>query len=63
MKTSKDIIIEIERLLSEYDKEVHKSMDNGLLKFNTVKTYLLHSNNFVRWCRDEFIPGDRNATR
>lgn len=30
---------------------------------NTVRTYLLHSGNLVKWCRGNFIPGDKNAPK
>ena len=60
MKAAADVIREIERLYSEYEKEVLETSKAGLLEKNTVKTYLLHSQNFVRWCHDDFIPGGRN---
>jgi len=60
MKTTKESMTEIKRLLTEYEKEVYLAEENGLLEQNTVKTYLLHSRNFTRWCQGEFTPGGRN---
>lgn len=60
MKSELQVINEIEKLLSEYEKEVLQAYDKGYLQKNTVKTYLLHANNFVRWCKDDFEPGNRN---
>ncbi|RUS44574.1 hypothetical protein ELR57_22590 [Cohnella sp. AR92] len=57
MKASPDFIKQLELLFEQYEKEVHKS----ILEEKTVKTYLLHSNNFVRWCRNDFVPGARKA--
>lgn len=61
MKTSSITMQEIERLLSEYEKEIQEAFQKGLLVDNTVRTYLLHSRNFVKWCHGEFIPGSRNV--
>ena len=61
MKTRPETLAEIERLFKEYENEIEEAHKNGLLKENTVKTYLLHSGNFVRWCKDDFVPGERNT--
>lgn len=61
MKTATVTIQEIDRLLVEYENEIQDAYQNGLLAENTVKTYLLHSRNFVKWCHGEFNPGPRNA--
>jgi len=63
MKANPEIMKEIERLFNEYEEEVNGAKDRGLLLDNTVTTYLLHSRNFVRWCRGSFVPGDRNARK
>ena len=60
MKTSKDNLIEIERLYDLYQDEVELLRKKGILMDNTAKTYLLHSYNFVRWCKGEFTPGSKN---
>lgn len=57
MKTNAAIILEIEKLFQEYENEVASAQENGYLKPNTTRTYLLHSGNFVKWCRGEFEPG------
>lgn len=55
MRTDRKTIIEIERLLEEYEIEV-KSVN---LADNTVRTYLYHANSFVRWCKGDFEPGGK----
>ena len=61
MKTTQEVMREIERLYNEYEKEVYTARKSGQLMENTVKTYLLHSRNFVKWCKGLFVPGARNA--
>ena len=46
---------EVEAALDRYRKEVVAAK----LATTTEKTYLLHSENFVRWLKDEFGPGKR----
>ncbi|WP_213423716.1 DUF7662 domain-containing protein [Bhargavaea massiliensis] len=46
--------------LKEYENVVDQAKTQGLLTENTAKTYLLHANNFARWCEGEFVPGGRN---
>lgn len=60
MKTNKDILQEIERLYDLYQEEVETLTKKGIIMENTSKTYLLHSYNFVRWCKGEFTPGAKN---
>lgn len=60
MKTDISTIKEIERLFQAYEQEVMMAQDNGYLQSNTTRTYLLHSHNFLKWCKDEFEPGGRN---
>lgn len=60
MKTDDSIIKEIERLFQAYESEVILAQHHGYLQPNTTRTYLLHSHNFVKWCKDEFEPGGRN---
>ena len=60
MKTTQDVMKEIERLFNEYEMEVYTARKSGQLMDNTVKTYLLHSGNFVKWCKGLFVPGARN---
>ena len=57
MRADRNIIAEIERLLEEYEIEIEGRRKSGILENNTAKTYLLHANNFVRWCKGEFVPG------
>lgn len=60
MRADGTILLTIEKLFQQYEQEVLEAERNGYLKGNTVKTYLLHSGNFVKWCKDEFKPGLRN---
>lgn len=60
MRAGKETISNIEYLLSTYEKEVKKAYDEGRLKESTMRTYLLHANNFVKWCKGNFEPGGRN---
>lgn len=60
MKASQDFVSQLENLLKTYEQEVSGLAKEGVLAKNTEKTYLLHSNNFVRWCKDDFIPGAKN---
>ena len=60
MRASREFIKQLELLYEEYDKEIYEKMKAGILKDTTAKTYLTHSSNFIRWCRNEFVPGDRN---
>lgn len=50
----------LEQKLKEYEEIVHQKQKEGLLKEKTVKTYLLHPSNFVRWCKGDFNPGEKN---
>lgn len=49
-KTTNEMMQEIDRLITEYEKKILNASKNGFLADNTVKTYLLHSCNFVKWC-------------
>lgn len=60
MKVSQEMAVELENLFQLYEKEVRKCTQEGILAKNTEKTYLLHSQNFVRWCKNDFIPGEKN---
>ncbi|MBD8037071.1 hypothetical protein H9635_09970 [Solibacillus sp. A46] len=53
----------LDEKINEYEKLIQTTEKDGLLKSNTSKTYLLHSMNFVRWCKGEFIPGDKNKCK
>ena len=59
MTTNKTTIAPIEKLFCQYKQEALEAKNNGYLKENTVRTYLLHSGNFVKWCNGEFKPGSR----
>ena len=63
MKTDKATLEKIEELFDTYEKEVEKAERDGYLQPNTTRTYLLHSGNFVKWCKGEFAPGCKNKSR
>ena len=58
--TDRETMEKIEALYHEYETEVLAAEEKGLLMENTVRTYLLHSRNFVKWCKGQFEPGGRN---
>lgn len=53
MKLDNEFLNKLKDLMDQYTKEVSETE----LKDSAKRTYLLHSNNFVRWCNGEFIPG------
>ena len=55
--TDRETMEKIEALYREYEAEVLAAEDKGLLTNQTVRTYLLHSRNFVKWCKGQFEPG------
>lgn len=59
MRASQEFIKQLELLFEDYEKEVTEKMKAGILEKTTAKTYLTHSSNFVRWCRNDFEPGAR----
>lgn len=60
MKASQEFIRQLEDLYQAYEKEVQEKSKDGLLAESSLRTYLLHSSNFVKWCRGNFDPGGRN---
>jgi hypothetical protein len=60
MKVNQELSKELEKLFEAYEIEVNDSLRKGLLKESSAKTYLLHSGNFIKWCRNDFSPGGRN---
>ena len=60
MKSNQEFMKQLDGLYDEYCKEVEDAKKEGALKDSTVRTYLLHSGNFVKWCKGNFEPGGRN---
>ncbi|MCE7041326.1 hypothetical protein [Dyadobacter sp. CY312] len=54
MKTDSIHIVEINRLLENYLKEI----ENSNLKPLSAMVYQVQSKNFVRWINGEFTPGE-----
>lgn len=63
MRASQDFIKQLEFLFEAYEQEVTERLDSGILKEKTAKTYLTHSSNFLRWCKNDFVPGEKNMNR
>lgn len=59
----KDFLTMLEEKLKSYEELVHEKEREGLLEKETLKTYLTHSTNFVRWCKGDFEPGERNRNK
>lgn len=62
IRMSRQAVDEVEQALERYRELLAELEQSGVLKENTRKTYLLHSENFVRWLRGEFDPGERNRS-
>ena len=60
MRASQEFIKQMETLFEAYEQEVTGKLKDGLLTASTAKTYLVHSENFLKWCRNDFVPGARN---
>ena len=52
-KVKPETLREVEAAFDRYEAEVRAAG----LQASAEKTYLVHSNNFIRWLRDEFTPG------
>ncbi|WP_417897766.1 hypothetical protein ABN702_15955 [Bacillus haimaensis] len=63
MRAPEDFIKKLEELYQEYEQEVEEKLKEGLLEEKTAKTYLRHSGTFVRWCRNDFVPGIRKINK
>ena len=55
MHVSSKALQEIETALREYEREVQASK----MTPSTKHTYLLHTENFVKWLKGDFVPGAR----
>ncbi len=55
MRVSSKTLQEVEEAHREYEKEVQASNMTPSAK----RTYLLHAEHFVRWLKDDFVPGAR----
>jgi uncharacterized protein (UPF0333 family) len=55
MHVSRQTLQEIESAFRVYEQEVQASN----LTPKTKRTYLLYSENFVKWLKDDFVPGSR----
>jgi len=63
MKADKNFINQFERLLERYEIEVEEKRKKRILTKKTADTYLRHVNTFLRWCKDDFVPGGRNMNK
>jgi len=55
MRISSQALKEVEAALEQYHRDVAQA---GLAQ-TTAKTYLTHADDFVRWLKDDFVPGIR----
>jgi len=62
-RTNNQTIVELEKLLDLYEREVEERKKDGCLKPSTVDTYLTHTRHFIRWCKGEFIPGGKKLQK
>jgi hypothetical protein len=62
IRISRPALDEVDRALKDYEELLAKRIADRVIQENTRKTYLLHSQNFVRWLHDEFDPGARNKS-
>lgn len=62
IRIKREALVEVERALEQYREVLAELEQAGTLKPSAAKTYILHSENFVRWLKDEFQPGARNKT-
>ncbi|MER2111156.1 MAG: hypothetical protein ABS960_00595 [Solibacillus isronensis] len=53
----------LEKKMGKYEELLNQKERNGILSPNASHTYLYHSNNFLRWCKGEFIPGEKNEQK
>jgi hypothetical protein len=60
IRIKREALNEVERALEEYRELLAELEADGTMKPSATKTYILHSENLVRWLRDEFDPGARN---
>ncbi|OOP73201.1 hypothetical protein [Clostridium beijerinckii] len=64
----KEPYIDLEKIYIEFEnrkislKEYINKTNNRiyLIKQNTAKTYSIHSEYFIKWCKDNFEPGGKN---
>ncbi|MBW4080262.1 hypothetical protein [Paenibacillus sp. S150] len=63
MRASQDFINQLELLFETYEQEVTDKLKRGVLKASAAKTYLYHSGNFIKWCRNDFVPGAKNERK
>lgn len=63
LRASQEFIKQLEDLHQTYEQEITDKKKEGILKESAAKTYIYHSDNFVRWCKNDFVPGPRNVNK
>jgi hypothetical protein len=53
----------MEKSYEGYKREVEVRRKDGSLRQYTVRTYLTHAWDFIRWCKGEFMPGVRKLKK
>ncbi len=59
-RVDRELLIALDGLLHQYENAVEDARWRGLLSDKTAQTYVLHSTNFVRWLKGDFVPGAKN---
>ena len=63
IRINRTALDEVEKALEQYRELLASLEAEGTLKPSAAKTYILHSENFVRWLKDDFDPGARNKNK
>lgn len=56
----REVLVALDGLLRRYEDAVENARRQGLVTNKTAHTYILHSTNFVRWLKGDFVPGAKN---
>lgn len=62
-EVDRQFLSELDGLLRQYEDAVEGARTQGLVSDKTAHTYILHSTNFVRWIKGDFVPGARNTRK
>ncbi len=60
IRITREALEEVQRALAVYEELLASLEQTRVIKESTRQTYMVHSDNFVRWMRGEFDPGARN---
>ncbi|MBX3315525.1 MAG: hypothetical protein KF902_01530 [Phycisphaeraceae bacterium] len=60
IRINRSALDEVEKAFEQYQELLATLEADGAIAPNTAKTYLQHSQSFVRWLKGEFDPGAKN---